>query len=495
MTADVEAAALLLDAAIDDRRYLLSRMLNDEQARSRSASESIAWIKSEFFIPERNGPIELYPYQEAALREAYRRDDDGNYIYSIIVWSDLKKSAKSSIAAAVALERMSNSHFGSVKIIGNDVKQADSRTAEYARRAVQLNPRLHARVSIVRYKFKFDNNSTIEAIPIDPSGEAGGNDDLIVYTEAWGLKDKKDLQMWAEQRISPTKFGKGQIWVESYAGYSGESPVLERLYETGVTHGEQIDLGIDGLEVYRNDRQLTLWNTQPRLPWQTPDYYAAEAKDLTDAEFNRIHRNTWAAPQSKFVPDTWWAACKRDSLPVMKRNEPMVLALDAAESDDCFAIVMGSKHDQEIATRYARKWQPVKGQKIIYVNEDNPDDTDYPEGEIRRLAREYNIVELAYDKFQLHDMANRLRRKIGINCYSFKQGDDRAVADKQLYDLIKERRIIHSGESDLAEHINNAHQKAEGNKLRIVKGTSHAKKIDLAVCTSMMAHRCFKLNL
>ena len=142
-----------------------------------------------------------------------------------------------------------------------------------------------------------------------------------------------------------------------------------------------------------------------------------------------------------------------------------------------------------------RKWQPKKGQKQIYVNEDNPDDAEYPEGEIRRLAKKFNIVELDYDKFQLHDMMNRIRHKVGLNCRSFRQGDERSIADKQLYDLVKEHRVMHSGEVDLAEHVGNAHKKDEGDKIRIVKGSSLAKKIDLAVCLSMASHRALKLNI
>ncbi len=461
---------------------------------ARTVDQSIDWIKSEFYIPELNGPIILYPYQEAVLREAYRRDENGNFIYSVVVWSDIKKSAKSSLAAAVALERMSHTEYGGVKIIGNDIKQADSRTAEYARRAVQLNPRLQNHINVIKYKMIFDNNSVIEAIPIDPAGEAGGNDDLIIYTEAWGLKDKADIKMWEEQRISPTKFGKGQIWVESYAGYEGESPILWNLYERGVLNGERIYLGIEGLEVYRNGSQLSLWNTQPRLPWQTNEYYISEASSMTDEAFNRVHRNTWQSSQSKFIPDQWWIECQGILPPLSHNNEPTILAADAAESDDCFGLVLISKKDNKIVIRYARKWQPKKGKLLQYANPTDPNDTEFPEGEIRRLMKEYNIVELAYDKFQLHDMMNRLRVDPGINCRSFKQGDDRAIADKQLYDLAKERRIIHDGNLDLKEHISNANKKEEGDKVRLVK-RQQQMKIDLAVCVSMAAHRAFKINL
>lgn len=473
------------------------RQQSSNLIKPRTTDESINWIKSEFYIPELNGPITFAPYQDAVMREACRKDAAGNFVYSVVVWSDIKKSGKSCWAAAVALERMSNAPWGSVKIIGNDIKQADSRTAFYARRAVQLNPRLAEHIQIVKYRLQFDNHAMIEAIPIDPTGEAGGNDDLIVYTEAWGLKDKADVKMWEEQRISPTKFGKGQIWVESYAGYEGESPVLWNLYEYGVLNGKRIDseLGIEGLEVYRNGTQLTLWNTQPRLPWQTAEYYASEATNLTDAAFNRVHRNQWQSSADKFVPDEWWDGCE-GKLPALYENQPVVISADAAESDDCFAVCASSRHNEtKVAIRRPRIWKPKKGQKIVYVNPEDPDDPEYPEGYIRLLIREMNCVELAYDKFQLHDMMNRLRVDPGVNCRSFKQGDERAIADKQLYDLIKERRLMHDGSPDLTEHIRNANKKAEGeDKVRLVKRQQNLK-IDLAVCASMGAHRALKLNI
>lgn len=108
-------------------------------AQTAPTLDPVGWIEENFYIPELGGPIELFPYQRAALREAYRQDAEGRFIYNIILWSDIKKSAKSSIAAAVALERARRLEWASVKIIANDLKQADSRVAKYFRRALELN--------------------------------------------------------------------------------------------------------------------------------------------------------------------------------------------------------------------------------------------------------------------------------------------------------------------------------------------------------------------
>lgn len=161
-------------------RLELQRRKQATEAPSEPA-DVVERIRRRFYIPELRGPIRLGAYQEAVLREAHRRDAAGRFVYNLVLWSDIKKSAKSSIAAAVALDRAYQVEWGSIKIIANDLKQADSRVAFYLRRAIALNPALSTSIKQVRYKTTLPNNAVIEAIPIDPAGEAGGNDDLLVF--------------------------------------------------------------------------------------------------------------------------------------------------------------------------------------------------------------------------------------------------------------------------------------------------------------------------
>lgn len=479
------------------------------------STDPVYFITTEFYIPELKGPIVLQPYQIAVLREAYRTDDQGRFVYSTVLWSDIKKSAKSSIAAAVCLERAAREPFASVKIIANDLKQAESRVAFYLRRAIELNPRLRSKTRVRNYKTTLANKSVIEAIPIDPTGEAGGNDDLICYSELWGAAGEAARRMWTEMTLSPTKYGKSQRWVETYAGFSGESEQLEQLYEVGVTNGRQLDLGIEGLEVYANDaaQQLTLWNTKPRCPWQTKEYYAQEAASLTQEEFNRVHRNQWASALSPFVPIAWFDACKVQTMPAIDKYREVVVALDAAVSDDCFGIIVLSREKKDLidprkgsetygkvigeldylAVRDVKVWYPPAGGKMQYSNPHDPFDPAFPEGYVRKLAEEYNVIDFCYDPYQLHHFCNLLRAE-NIGAFSeFGQGESRLEADKQLYDLIRDRRIAHEGNADLRQHVENASKKMDGiSKLRIVKRTE-AKKIDLCVCLSMAAYKALKL--
>jgi len=420
----------------------------------------------------------------------------------MITWADIKKSAKSTIAGAVGLYLAWHTAWETARIVANDLKQADSRTFFYIKRAIKLNPTLAAFSIIKNYQITLRHqNTTIQAIPVDPKGEAGGGDLITIFTELWAAKNEAAKTLWSETTLSPLKFGKSLRWAETYAGFEGDSPILEQLYETGVNQGRIIDVGIPGLELYANDsaRMLTLWNTQPRCPWQTPEYYKQEAATLVPSEFDRMHGNKWQRTIQAFAPLAWWDACKVTNMEPLRAFQGCVMALDAAVDSDCFAITMWSarRRDGEIIPqlRYSRIWTPPLDGKIQFVNRDNPADVEYPEGEIRRLIKQNTVICIAYDPKELEDMANRLATLANWEIFRQGEGGDRAIADKRLYDMVRDRRIEHSGEEEMRQHFLNANRKPEGNYLRIVKGSNPNRKIDLIITASMAVHRIFDYNL
>lgn len=382
-----------------------------------------------------------------------------------------------------------------IRLVGNDQEQADSRVFNAIDEAIKLSPLWKNSVNVIRHHIELPNGSTIDSVPVDPGGEAGGNDDMLEWTELWAATQTAHKKMWAELTLSPTKFGQSFRWVDTYAGYSGESEILESLYAQGVQKELQIDLGIPELEAYANRaaRLFVLWNTIPRLNWQTKEYYAQETTNLTDNEFRRMHGNQWVTSTQTFVPKEWWNACQVKSLRPIENSFPMVIALDAGVSSDCFGMLMLSRHDVKddkdnvrhiLTPRYARAWIPPKGGQLDFNGE--------IESELRRLVNENYVAQVCYDPYQLHSFCKRLQREVRTNFSEFSQGQDRAVADKQLRDLIIARQIEHQGESDLSDHIANANSKVEGEHLRLVKRSQNLK-IDLAVCLSMASARILRL--
>jgi hypothetical protein len=473
---------------------LITRLLGEDQVDNTPAEflseDPVDWILRNFRIPEtEDHHILLHPYQRKCLETALARDAQGNFKYSLILWSDIKKSIKSTIAAAVVLWRAFNTPWGSIKIIANDLKQADSRVSYYLRRAIELHPGMRQIVKITPsgYTVDFPNHCRIEAIPIDPKGEAGGNDDMVCFSELWGASNKAAQRLWTETTLSPTKFGKSFRWVETYAGFSGESPLLETLYDAGVKKGRRFDWSDDfspRLEAFENDpaRMFCLWNQTPRLSWQTPEYYQQEESVLLPMEFSRVHRNTWVISGSVFCPVEWWKACKYD-IPALNADDPVIIGVDAAVSGDCFALVGVSGFDpangEIFAVRFVRIWKPPLGGKIDFIE---------PEKFLKECLDRHNIIEVCYDPYQLEDMMGRMRRELMAHVYAFNQGTPRLIGDKGFRDSIQKRQVKHNGDPELEEHVLNANATVEGDHLRIIK-RSESLKIDAAVATSMALAR------
>jgi phage terminase large subunit-like protein len=336
------------------------------------------------------------------------------------------------------------------------------------------------------YKITYPNGARIEMVPIDPTGEAGGNDDMIVYSELWGWKSKAHQRMWSEMTLSPNKWGSAQRWIDTYAGITGESPILEQLYETGVVNGQRV---WDDLEVYVNDaaRMLTVWVTQPMFPWQTKEYYDQERGQLDPSEFDRMHGNKWTKSTEAFLPVEWWDDCAVDGLPDL-HGRGVVMGIDAAVENDCFAVVIVSaSHSMEsqpvVQVRYCNVWTPPEHGQINFAE---------VEQEILRLFKMYNIEEVAYDPYQMASMAQRMSDNVFWK--PFLQGAQRLIADKRLYDMIRDRKIQHTGQPILRQHLINADRKPEEDKLRIVKRVQ-SKKIDAVVALSMAVDRAMYYGL
>jgi phage terminase large subunit-like protein len=237
------------------------------------------------------------------------------------------------------------------------------------------------------------------------------------------------------------------------------------------------------------------------MAWQTDEYYAQEASLLTPEEFDRIHRNQWTDPVTKAIPIEWWDRCadvKRDGkkLPPLDKKTPIVLGVDAALSHDSCAMVATSRHpnrSDEVAERATRIWVPPRGHAI--------DLSETVEKGVREFCEQYNVVAIVYDKYQLHKMATDLRKE-GLGWFKqFDQGTKRSIADKQLLDLIIQKSITHTGNSELRTHIDNTAKKETGTRMRFVKpdqGNQQGptrRPIDATVALSMSAFECLRLNI
>lgn len=447
------------------------------------------------------GPLRMADYQRRILREALSRNPDGTFKYSTIVWSEPKKSGKTTLAAAVTMYMAARNKASHIYCLANDGKQSQDRIF----RAMDQCLKLHAVQGGIFEQvksiwtppsFQLDNGTVVEAIPCDAAGEAGSEPLMTVWSEMWGYRQEAKERLWTEMTIPPTLYGHALRWVESYAGYEDESTVLWNLYDNGVNHGARHP-DFPDLPVYTNGSQFTYWSHEARMPWQTKDYYADEAKLMLPNEFLRIHKNQWVSATTSLFDNmiTWDRCYDPIAQPLLPGDDtPIVLAVDASVSGDSSAIVATSRHPDDswdapvrrICVRHTSVYYPQPGMKINY--------SETLEPEIRLLCEMFNVYKVVYDPYQLHKMCTDLSLD-GVGAFEeFDQTRRRSKSDKALYDMIIMRQLRHNGDIELRKHVQNCAVRSEGasGTLRLTKKAA-GRPIDLAVALSMSADEMLRL--
>lgn len=194
-----------------------------------------------------------------------------------------------------------------------------------------------------------------------------------------------------------------------------------------------------------------------------------------------------AATQDAFVSPEMWDACYDPRVKPVAAGDttPIVLSLDLAMggsvTGDNIALAGVSRWgERDFAVKVAERWQPSEGARFDY------DVTVGPK--LDWLISNAAIMQLAYDPYQAQHYAQQYQGRVWTK--EFSQTNERAMADKHLYDLISSRRLHHDGNPVLRQHVLNAGAKStDDGRLRLVK-THPFKKIDLAVSLSMAAYRC-----
>lgn len=412
--------------------------------------------------------------------------------------------------------------------------------------------------------------SKIMAVAVDAKGEAGGQPALTVWTELWGAENVEAKRFWDEMTPIPTVPDSIRL-VETYAGYDGESDLLHGLYSTGLdgkqwtagelaekvcrpgVPGEEFQDYVDCWHETHGDPEVKvpIWTNElaslgmywdsgmvaRRMPWQhmyeplensdpevclscrrpptehdigvTADqYYSAQEAIGPPQAYRRLHLNEWVGAESQFVPMESWDQCGEvHDIPHLVNGDrtSIVLGVDAAVTGDCFGIVAGSRCPEDnncVDIRAIKKWDPAESGGTVNFDE--------PENFIREVCKVNNVVQVAFDPYQLASLTQRLVRDGVAWCEPFTQMGDRMKADSQLYDFVLARRVHYQHDrgcpkgvlcncwvAPLREHIANSNSKLQVNedsRLRIVKKAA-GKKIDLCVSLSMMVWRVMYLRL
>lgn len=434
-----------------------------------TGQELITFIDENIPLNEKGAPWSLSKHQRDVQALMFSRH------YTVRLWSEIKKSGKTFWAACIAIGEAITNPDAEIICVANDEEQAMSRVFATVCQLIKYNSQLTASATVQAAVVKFTNGSTIKYVSSDYKGQAGGRQRLTIFDELWAFSLERMTRLFEEMTPPSTEAG-AYVLIVSYAGFQGESELLENLYKRGLA-GKRIH---KTLEVYRAEGLCMFWSHVPRMPWQLGaegrKYYAEQKRILRPGTFARLHRNEWVSAESTFITQAMWDAIVDPSWSPILSGGNLFGGVDIGVKHDSTGIVLVSWDDdgRKLKVAHHRQWKPTKGQPV------NLDDV---EAHILELARLHGVRFYA-DPSQCLGMIQRLTQA-GILIEEFPQTQNNTIKmGEALFTTVTDKNLIAYPSSELREHVTNAVGRETGSGVRMVKGTA-SRKIDLAIALSM----------
>jgi Phage Terminase len=232
-------------------------------------SDPVLFVREVLVNPETRRPFVLYPAQERFLREGFTPGDDGRLSFAELVYACPKKSGKTATGAMAMLYVIIclGGSYAEGYCVANDFDQAQGRVFQAIVRIIEASPLLRGSAKVTANKVEFPSTgATITAIASDFAGAAGANPSVTTFDELWAYTSERAQRLWDEMVPVPTRKVSVRL-TTTYAGFEGESELLEDLYKRGLK-GEEI-----APSLYRQPGLLMFWTMNRSRPGRRPSGY------------------------------------------------------------------------------------------------------------------------------------------------------------------------------------------------------------------------------
>lgn len=219
-----------------------------------------------------------------------------------------------------------------------------------------------------------------------------------------------------------------------------------------------------------------------------PEDFESSVRRTPENEFRTKRLNQWVAQKSAWFPTGAWAGCADESIDIDGKAQ-VVLGFDGSHNGDSTALVVVSIGD-------------VPHVDVVACWEKTSDDDDNwvvpvadVEEAIREACKKWQVREVVCDPYRWSKSMQSLAAE-RIPMVEFPQSPQRMMpATSRFYDAVMNHSLTHSGNADLARHVNNAVLKTDSRGSRLSKETKgSSRKIDLAVAAVMAFDRASQLK-
>jgi hypothetical protein len=270
---------------------------------ARWRANPIEFIEDVLIDPETGEPFAMLDAERTFLQHAFAAGPDGRLLYSELVYACPKKSGKTTFAAifVITIILLFGGSYAEAICAANDYEQSVGRVFAAIKRIIECSPLLRGEAKITADKIMIAG-ATITAIPSNYASAAGANPVVTVFDELWAYSLERLRRLFDELVPPPTRRIACRLTV-TYAGFEGESLLLEELYRRGLKQ-RQI-----GANLYAGDGILMFWSHEPAAPWQTDAWLADMRRSLRLNQYLRMIENRFVTTESTFIELTAWDKC------------------------------------------------------------------------------------------------------------------------------------------------------------------------------------------
>jgi phage terminase large subunit-like protein len=446
----------------------------ERAAIERWRQDPAAFITETMRDPETGRKFELLPSQRRFFDYAYRTGENGRLLYPEQGFCCPKKGGKSTLAAMHQLTTtlVFGGKFAEGYCVANDFEQAQGRVFLAARRIVEASPFLAREAIVKQTRIEFPaTGATIQALASDYASAAGSAPSVSSFDELWGYTSERARRLWDEMIFTPTRKISCRL-TTSYAGFSGESELLEDLHKRGSAQPE-VEPGL-----HAGDGILFFWSNEPIAPWQDEAWLAEMRRSLRPNQYLRMIENRFVTSEENFVELSDWDACCTGRAVVADKSVRAYAAIDASVKRDSTAIVVASwdKATKRVRMLHHQIFQPSAGRPI---------DFEYTvEETLLDLRRRFALRTVLYDPYQMAASAQRLTRR-GLKMEEFPQTvSNLTAASQNLYELIASQGLVAYPDNAVRLAISRAVALETSRGWRIAK-EKQSHKIDVVIALGM----------
>jgi hypothetical protein len=125
---------------------------------------------------------------------------------------------------------------------------------------------------------------------------------ISAFDELWAYSHERLRRLFDELVPPPTRQIACRLTV-TYAGFEGESTLLQELYKRGLSQPQVAP------NLYAGDGILMFWSHDPVAPWQTASWVAEMRRSIRLNQFLRMIENRFVTTETAFVDLAAWDKC------------------------------------------------------------------------------------------------------------------------------------------------------------------------------------------